>query len=176
VLSTMKRTLLAVLLLVIGVFSPALIPLLWHFRHGDVVEYKGKLVPVPRNWYPSVEFQRLDISQPPLTVFFLWGPAPAWSFLEPLSGPRPTSVEEGYRSFETYYRAYRVTPGNDVTGPLRMGHGDGEASCMKQSPIRGDGSTTVSCLLFAGTWMAEFVGRTNAAEDFLQIIRGTQEK
>jgi hypothetical protein len=172
----MKRILLAALLLVLGVFSPALMPLLWHLRHGDVVEYEGKLVPVPRNWYPSAGSRRLDISQPPLTVFFLWRPTAAWSFLEPLSGPRPTSVEGGYRSFETYYRAYRVAPGNDVTGPLRTGTGDSEATCMKQSSIRGDGRTSVSCLLFAGTWMAEFVGQTNAAEDFLQIIRGTKEK
>jgi hypothetical protein len=174
----MKRALLSAfaLFLVVGIFSPALMPPLWHLRHGNEVEYKGILVPVPRNWYPSVESRRLDISQPPLTVFSLWGAPSAWSFLEPVSGSRPASVEENYRSFETYYRAYRVNPGNDVKGPLRLGRGDGEASCMKQSPIRGDGHTTVSCLLFAGTWMAEFVGRTSEAEDFLQVIRGTREK
>jgi hypothetical protein len=57
-----------------------------------------------------------------------------------------------------------------------MGRGEGEAICMKQSSIRGDGHTTVSCLLFAGAWMAEFVGQPSEAEDFLQIIRATKEK
>jgi len=166
----------SVLLLVVGVFSPALIPLLWHLRYGNVVEYRGLLVPIPRSWYPSLESRRLEISQPPLTVFSLWDAAPAWSFLEPLSDSRPASVEENYRSFETYYRAYRVNPGNDVTGPLQIGRGEGVGSCMKQSPIRGGGHTTVSCLLFAGTWMGEFVGRTSEADDFLQVIQGTRKK
>ena len=71
--ATMKRTLLpaAALLLVLGIFSPALIPVLWHLRHGNVVAYKGKLVPVPRNWYPRVESQRLEIcTASAYSVFF----------------------------------------------------------------------------------------------------------
>ena len=166
----------AALLLVAGAFSPAIMPLSWHLRHGDVIEYQGKLVPVPQGWYPKVESRHLDISKPPFLIFSVDRPPPAWSVLEPLSDTRPLSVEETYRSFETYYRAYGVSPRNTVTGPLRIGRGESEASCMKQSPIQGAEHTNVSCLLFAGTWRAEFVGRTNEVEKFFQVIRGIRDK
>ena len=161
----------ASLLLLLAVFSPSLRPLLWHLRHGDTIVYEGKRIPVPRYWYPTLEFRRLDISKPPLTLFSLGSPLPVWSFLSPLYGARPKNVEESYRSFETYYRA-AVVPGNVVGKPVRIGKGQSEADCMQQSPMIGGEHTSVSCELFAGTWMGEFVGRTDEVDNFLQIIRG----
>jgi hypothetical protein len=118
-----------------------------------------------------VEFRRLDIVKPPLTVFSMGNAPPVWSYLSPLGGARPKDVAESYRSFETYYR-YAVIPGNVVGKPVKIGKGQLEADCMQQSPMIGGEHSGVSCELFAGTWMAEFVGRTDEVDNFLQIIRG----
>lgn len=173
-----KRAVLLVtaISLVLAVFSPAVMPLLWHLRYGYALEYRDKIVLVPGGWYPRTQFRGLDISKPALTVFSLGSPPPAWSFLSPLSVAPSRSVEETYRSFETYYRAYRATSDNAVTGPLRMGHGNAEATCMEQSSIQDGKYTIASCLLFGGTWQAEFVGETSEVQNFLRVVRETKDK
>lgn len=163
------------ILLVVAVFSPALIAVLWHLRHGDVISYEGKLIPIPRNWYPRVEFQKLEITKPPLTVFSYGSAPPVFSWLGPL-GNRTHSVEETYESFETYYRAYGVGSNEIVSESLRLGSGDSEAICMKKSLMKNDERASVSCLLFAGTWNAEFIGQPREVENFMQMIRGTRPK
>jgi hypothetical protein len=159
---SMKRfaMLAASVSLVLAVFSPSLRPLLWHLRYGDTIAYEGKRVPVPRYWYPKLEFRSLEISKPPLTVFSLVGPPPVWSFLKPLYGARPNDVEATYRSFETYYRA-AVVPGNVVGKPVRIGKGQSEADCMQQSPMIGENirAFRVSCSRGRG-WVSLSDART----------------
>lgn len=172
----MKRFVLCAItvLLVLAVFSPALTPLLWHLRHGELVELYGKQVPVPRYWYAEVGIRKVDLVKPPLTICYLlfYQPPPVWSFIGPLSSePSSLPVEEVYKSFEVNYRAHRVSSDYDVTGPVRIGNGKSNAVCMKQSRIQGKEHSMVSCLLFSATWIAEFVGETREVDNFLQVIR-----
>jgi hypothetical protein len=59
---------------------------------------------------------------------------------------------------------------------VRIGSGESAAVCMQRSPERRREQSAVSCQLFSGTWMGEFVGRTNEVSDFLNVIRGMTEK
>jgi len=67
----MKRVILITLVILIplGVFSPGLVSLLWHARHGNNIEYAGKRIPVPLRWYAHIESHSVQLSKLPITVF-----------------------------------------------------------------------------------------------------------
>jgi hypothetical protein len=174
----MKRFALAIVagVLLLVIFSPPVMPLYWHLRYGEAMEFQGRRVPVPRHWYPKREFRSLDLVKPPLTVFSLVNPPPVWSFIGPLGGAPPVNVDEAYRSFETYYQENAVRTEQIMSEPMRIGNGEYQSVCIKRSPERSRERSAVSCELFAGTWMGEFVGPTDEVENFLQVIRGMAEK
>jgi hypothetical protein len=155
--------------LVLGVFSPALIPTLWHLRHGDHTEQEGKLIPVPQGWYASAElFRAVELIKPSLTVFSHAGSARA--YLGALTGPPPDSEEEFFKRFENNYRKSRANM--QLRGPFKMGNSGSEAVCMQSLPAQLPGSAFVSCLLFGGTWTAEFMGDQSQVDNFFQVVRG----
>ena len=172
----LKRGALVVLaiMLPLGVFSPALVPVLWHLRHGDVVEYRSKRFPVPRNSYAELGHHSIEVTRPRLTVFSSRTPPVAWIVITPLANTQSGSTEDLYQRFETYYRAYRVDADDDVEKPIRLRNGEFDAVCMKKSPIKFPQEVLASCLMFEGTWTAEFVGRADEFDNFINAIRGTR--
>ena len=142
----MKHMTIAVLAisLVVGVFSPALIPTLWHLRHGGRTEQEGRLIPVPPGWYASAElFRTVELIKPSLTVFS--GAGSARASFGPLPGPPPASPEEFFKRFEDFYRKSRAEM--LVRGPFKMGNSGSEAVCMQSLPAQLPGSASfhVSC-------------------------------
>ncbi len=173
----MKRVIIITLLILVplGVFSPGLVSSLWHARHGNNIEYAGKRIPVPLRWYAHIESHSVQLSKLPSTVFFLSEPYPVWSFLEPSPGQvtSSNSQEEIYKSFVNAYWTLRPKNGDVVSGPIRIAAIEGEAICMKSSSPRNNAKISASCLMFRGTWMAEFVGDEKEIGNFFQVISGT---
>lgn len=173
----MKRVILIIFLILIplGVFSPGLVSLLWHVRHGNNIEYAGKRIPVPLRWYAHIESHSVQLSKLPITVFFLGEPHPVWSFLEPNPGHMTSSnsQEEIYKSFVNAYWTLRPKNGDVVSGPIRIAATEGEAICMKSFSPLNKAKLSASCLMFGGTWMAEFIGDKKEISDFFQVISGT---
>lgn len=170
----MKRIVLIALatLSPLVIFSPSLVSLLWHARHGNSIEYAGKRIPVPPRWYAHIESHSVQLSRPPLTVFSLEAPSPVWSFLRPSPAKPTVSQAEIYKSFEDTYWTLHAEAGDAVSGPIRIQTNEDEAVCMKASSPRNNDKVYVSCLMFRGTWMAEFVGDANEIGKFFQVISG----
>ena len=157
------------------VFCPAIFSLSWHVFYGREIEYAGKRIPVPRRWYAHVERDSVQLSKLPLTVFFLDEPRPVWSYIKPIPGhvPHPPSEEELYKSFEATYWTIRGRGSDEVSGPIRISTSEGNVICMKSASHEDKDryKATASCLLYRGTWEAEFVGDEREFDTFIQMIR-----
>jgi hypothetical protein len=164
----------AAVLLILGTLSPRLRTIFWHARHGDEITYHGRTIPVPRGWYPQIKSGSVDLTRFPPTVFSSSGPLAAWAFIRPTSQSFSMTLEERYRSFEQTQRSIRSQNGDAVTGPLTIGSGQYEAFCMESVLRSAPSRATATCLLFQGTWTAEFIGDNTEMNTFLQVIRGAK--
>lgn len=171
----MKVTILtaAGTLLILGILSPSLRTRLWHARHEAEITYRGRTFPVPRGWYPEIKSGKVDLTRFPPTVFSSGGPLIAWAFIGPIPQGASMTLGELYRSFEQVQRSVRSQDG-DVTGPLTIGSGQYEAFCVESVLRRAPSRATATCLLFRGTWSAEFIGDKTEMNTFLQVIRGAK--
>jgi len=172
----MKVTILmaAAMLLISGILRPSLRTRLWHARHGGEITYHGRTFSVPRGWYPEIKSGRVDLTRFPPTVFSSGGPLTAWAFIRPIPQDSSMTLEEKYRSFEQVQRSVRSQDGDAVTGPLTIGSGQYEAFCIESVLRRAPSRATATCLLFQGTWAAEFIGDNTEMNTFLQVIRGAK--
>ena len=167
-----RRASLAALAL-IGVlltFAPVLVTLFWHLRHGSALQYRGRTIRVPRRWIARAEPQGLTLSKLPLTVFSLDRFSGAID-LSLLAGRRSVTLDEVYLSWERALRTLAAEMDEDVTGPVRTGTGPVETICMKFSSTHLKAAARASCLLFQGTWSAEFIGDEEDIDTFFQVVR-----
>lgn len=169
--SKLKRVLLVGLsaVLVLGCFSPRITPLIWHFRHGDTVEFNGKRMTFPKSWYPDeVLYYNVSFLKPRLTIFSE-RPALAASFsISPVRGEG--SREDLDQRFEAAWR--HLYAGVDYqTAPTKLFINEADGFCMMHSPRKYPGWTDINCSLFASQWNASFSGNTKEAETFLNVLR-----
>jgi hypothetical protein len=165
-----------VVLIVLGCFLPTLQTALWHLRHGISIRYKDKNIPIPPRWIASTStegiLQGVQLTKLPISILF--GDRPqGLVFLSPLEHRSGESLQEISRSWVSRY--WTLHDGRDevVSGPFmaKSGPGDAEVICMESFNRRVRTSISVSCLLFRGTWTADFFGDKRDITGFLGIVR-----
>lgn len=163
----------AVLFLVLGIMSPALVTLAWHLRYGNTIESRGKKVFVPLTWIADIgDSNDAELNKLPLIL-------PLLAREQPFEGmiwfgqslPAQTKdVEQLYKSSESIFWNLHSDFGETISGPFRRGSGAQEAFCMEATETKVDWSS-VSCLVLRGKWQADFMGRKKNMEDFFTIIQ-----
>src|ERR1700740_1014188 len=80
-------------------FSPTIVVVCWHLKHGGFVVYRDKRIPVPSRWIVDENVpQGLELVRLPITVLGL-RLLPASASLSK-SGPSKVPIEERYQSFQ----------------------------------------------------------------------------
>lgn len=159
-------------ILILGIlFAPMLVTATWHLRHGSAFECAGRTFLVPLRWYPAIDNRTATISK----LAFLIRPArpvSALITLSPVAVPPKTDSEResAYQAFASLYLTQMVGKAGSTRGPLRVGIGDREASCMETSPKDAGGGMSVVCLALGATWIATFDGPPNEVSTFYKII------
>ncbi len=172
-----KRKLKSVLLfglsvlLVLGCFSPRVVPVIWHVRNGDRVEFQGKRITVPKGWYPDeILYYNISFSKPRLTIFSDSPAALSASFsVVPYKNAETREVIEQGR--EAAWR-HEYAGVDYKTAPTKLFVNEADGFCMMHSPRKYPGLTWVNCSLFASRWDASFMGTSKEAETFLRVIHG----
>lgn len=159
-------------ILLFACFAPSLVPIAWHFHHGDIVILRGKQIVVPNGWYPDqVLYYDVSFIKPRLTLFSERFRAEA-SFSTFSVGKRGSAAEI-YQRFEDAWR--RIDAGVDGnTQPTRIPMEDSKGFCLEFSPRRYPGFTSVECSLFDAEWTAHFSGQSEEAENFFRMLRAIE--
>ena len=158
-------------------FAPGLFLVYWHLRHGNAIVLMGKHVPVPWHWYAEIDFHTVKLNKLPITIppiFLDEHPVFSWGWLQPIPFSKPSEAATHYKTEEILF--WRLQEGTDrvVSDPIRMGSGDSEIFCLRASSKAGQWGSMVSCLMFQGTWQADFLGAESDVDSFLQVVRDTK--
>jgi hypothetical protein len=160
---------LSISLIVLVVFAPGVLTLVWHLRYGSTILYRDKQIPVPLGWIAKSEPQDVQLDKLALTVLSSDKPVEEMitaSLLAPTSGH---SHEELSRSFVSVYWTY-LAGDSVVTGPLHIGSGSQEALCMESSPPKMPGRVSVVCLMFQDRWVFRFDGDRKDLSEFYRLL------
>jgi hypothetical protein len=152
-------------------FVPKLSTEWWHLQNGDSIRYQDRTIPVPHKWRPEIKAGKLELTELPLTLFSQRRPYRAWAFLAPIAVSGNLPLEERYKSFVKLQRGVRSQGEATVEGPLTIGDGDNEAICMKSTRGQKPSRATVSCLMFRGSWTAEFIGSETELQNFFDVVK-----
>jgi hypothetical protein len=157
-------------LLILGCFSPRVTPMVWHVRNGDRVDFHGKRITVPKDWYPDeILYYDISFSKPRLTVFSDRPPVIAASF-SVIPGRNSGSREVIEQGLEASWR-HDYAGVDYQTAPTKLFVMEADGFCMMHSPRKYPGLTWINCSLFASQWDASFMGASKEAEAFLSVIR-----
>src|SRR5258708_16251996 len=140
-------------------FGPLLVTTAWHWRYGNFVKCADKEILVPLRWYPTVELRSVSLVKLAPTIF-TDHIIKAYVGLSPLSQPAETrdEIEELYKGFASTYWTKLTADRDVVEGPIRIGAGTNEAFCMQSFPRNNKNWFHDMCIVFHGTWSADFQG------------------
>lgn len=160
------------------VFLYPLSALWWHLRHGNFIKYANSSIFVPRGWTATTTSHMAVESKRSITIFSKVNVL-AMVALSPIPNPPTTerAKEDLYNSFPSFYWASdMVKDRNTVKGPIRLGPGENDATCMQSTPIDKPNLTELSCLIYRGRWKATFEGRPQELDEFYHIIVSPHEE
>jgi hypothetical protein len=155
-------------------FSPWLYEAGWHLRHGDVISFQAKHVPIPRGWIAKSKPQSLTLTKLPVTLFTILNLE--WSTQQiSISKAAPLgslTLAEAEDSFEKSFWTYPPMAGGFavIGGPLKFGKSPNEIFCMTTSPAKIDAPVFAECLFQQGTWQASFLGARQQLDKFYDIL------
>jgi hypothetical protein len=169
----MKRALFIGLFVIFSgiIFGPLLVTTAWHLRHGNFVKCADKQIMVPLRWYPTGESRSVLLVKLAPTIF-TDQMIKAYVALSPLSKP-PQTRDEINQLYEILGSLYWTKLAGDkevVEGPIRIGAGTTEASCMHSFPQNNRNWSHDMCIVFQGAWSADFQGRNEDRETFYKVI------
>src|SRR5574341_953764 len=158
-------------------FAPGLFLVYWHLRYGNAIVQMGKRVPVPWHRYAEIDFHTVRLRKLPITIppiFLDDRPVPSWGWLEPIPFSKPSEAAARYKTEEGLFWRLQERTDRVVSDPIRMGSGESEVFCMRASSKAGQWSSMASCLMFQGTWRADFLGKESDIDSFVRVVRDTQ--
>ena len=167
---TLSFPILALLALVS--FYPLETAIVWHLRHGFVLDLAGRKFTVPLRWTAQVNSENALFLKRPLTVYS--EALEAWGSAEPITHPSPTKLERQrvYEKFPDAYRTKLVTNQYVVKAPFWVGTEKHESLCMQSFHEQRTDWLHTSCVLFDDTWSANFQGKAGDTNAFLHTVLG----
>jgi hypothetical protein len=173
-MSKAKRSLLVVALAIIigGIYSPFLATLWWHVSNGNMVQYGTKRISVPLRWMPMdsslPSTSNFNLVKLPLTVLLENEPHAYVNTYQFIG--RKTDGQSNLAAWELAFRIANENTGN-VTGPQKPEGLPPDIYCMKMSPRAHPQKLVISCLLPGGMQAADFMGDSRDLNIFFNIIR-----
>jgi len=171
---SIRRVLLPILCVVISgvALGPTWVTIIWHLRHGNTVACVNHRIQVPLGWYASLEPRSVTLLRFAPTVF-TERIIRASIYMAPLEY-QPQSraeIEQVYENFEKAFWTKLVPADNTIEGPMRLGTGSDESFCMRSFSLKKDQSPLrESCIVFQGTWRADFSGEKEDRETFHLLV------
>jgi hypothetical protein len=144
----------------------------WHLTHGNFIKFANSSIVVPPGWAATTNSRMVTIFKRSATIF---NPnIHAMVTLSPISNPPTTekAMDDLYESFPSvFWASDMVKERSTVKGPIRLGHGESDATCMQSTPISDKlNLTELFCLTHRGRWKATFEGRPQELDEFYRII------
>jgi hypothetical protein len=172
---TLKRPLLLALV-VIAIFCPGFVTLGWHVFHGGTIQYEHRgqhrEILVPLFWYGHADIYSATANKVGSNAYSWLFSKPSHFSVSPLSTLPAFSYREGFNSFEKGFWSIIASEDDVVTGPIRVGSGESDGVCMQAiSKRQHPGIAHLSCLLYQGTWGADFLGDEKDVNTFLGAMR-----
>src|SRR5882724_3731799 len=161
---------------VLILIAPFLSSVWWHIRHGRYVESNGVRVSVPWPWQAHTKAGVIYLEKRPV-ILSVQTVLLASVALAPIRNP-PETEEQRQQLYEVFANLYRaeLVPGRDaVEGPIGIGAQDGEGICMQSVPTNRSDWFHTTCLIFRGTWSADFHGNSKDRKTVFSQILGLPE-
>jgi hypothetical protein len=148
--------------------TPVLVTLVWHLRHGNTIECRGKSIFVPLRWTAEIgDGNDAMLTKLPLAI---WPPKPLTSiFFRQSVAAHDASIEDQYKTFQSLFWNLHSDLGEAISGPVRTGSGPREVFCMEGTTPHTTRSSA-SCVILGGTWTADFFGDKKDIAGFFTVI------
>jgi hypothetical protein len=156
--------------------APFLSTVWWHMRHGNHARSNGIRVPVPWPWQAHTKGGVIYLQKWPV-ILSVHAPLLASVALAPIQDP-PETEEQKQQFDEAFANLYRtkLAPSRDaVEGPIRIGVRGDEGICMQSVPTNSKDWLHTTCLIFRGTWSADFQGNAKDRKTVFGQILGLPE-
>jgi hypothetical protein len=158
------------LIVLLLLFSPGAMTIVWHLRDGHSVTYRGRTIPVPIGWVAKVEPQGAQLTRRPWTLLSKRSLV-GWISFNPSHFDQTKGRDDLTKSWEALYWTGLAQTDNVVSGPLKVGSGANGATCFISSSKRNSDLASADCLMFEPAMGAHFSGDKSDIEIFFQIVR-----
>ena len=155
-------------------YTPWLMSLGWHARHGMSVHYRGLRIRVPLGWTALTTAAEDDFpespqgvtieKQPKSLIFDSEGPEMMYFNLL-LPDPKVT-LSEQITQWLNLFREAHSSSSFDVTAPAGVPPGMG---CLQATPHNSRTAAALACVSPAGGWVAQFAGSQAQVALFFDI-------
>jgi hypothetical protein len=157
--------LLAVILLAVAL-APELSALGWHLRHGSSAQYRQLNVPVPLDWFVTIDSATLAMGK---MGRFPWQESPVSTFLQ-LELPSSAAVQFPYDNWREAQTRQSGAADYRLAGERKVRVMGQEHPCLEFTHVRDASRQHIECVVPPLGLFASFYGRRRYASDFYSVL------